>query len=166
MRAFSAARRVALAVLLVGAAVHPAPAQDGGGQAAAPNWTVNCSGAAGQAELTCTLSQALYVKDKGQRVLTAVVTKKAGKSVLNLGLPHGLDLPKGVDVWIDDAQRRNHPIATADQKGSYAIVAMDDAMLAAMRKGKVLNVAIKAYSGDEVILQLSLTGFSAGYARL
>jgi invasion protein IalB len=132
----------------------------------APTWTVNCSGAAGQAELACTLSQTLIMKDKGQRVLTAVVTKRDGKYVLNLGLPHGLDLPKGVDVWIDEAARTNHRIVTADQKGSYAVIALDDKFIAALKQGQLLNVAVTAYAGDEIILQLSLNGFTAGFARL
>jgi len=135
----------------------PAPAQ---------TWTLNCSGAAGQAQLACTLSQVLVMKDSGKRILTAVVTKPEDKFLLNLGLPHGLNLPKGVDMWIDDAPRQNYPIVTADQKGSYAMIALDDALIAALKKGKLLNVAVAAYAGNEIVLQLSLTGFSAGFSRL
>jgi invasion protein IalB len=143
-----------------------ASAQEANDAAPAPTWTVNCSGAAGQAELACTLTQTLVMKDKGQRVLTAVVTNRDGKPMLNLGLPHGLNLPKGVDIWIDDKARQNFPIVTADQKGSYAIVALKDTFIAAMKQGKLLNVAVTAFAGDEIILQLSLNGFSAGFAKL
>nr|WP_237684168.1 invasion associated locus B family protein [Pseudaminobacter soli] len=141
--------------------------QDGEAQAPArPGWNLNCSGPAGDAELTCTLTQRLVLKGKGQRVLTAVVNSQDGKPVLSLGLPHGLDLPKGVSLWVDEAPRQSFEIATADQKGSYAVIGLDHKLLAALRKGKLLNVAVKAYAGEEIILQLSLESFSAGFARL
>lgn len=139
------------------------PAQSG---APAQGWTVNCSSAAGQADLVCTLTQTLVVKESGQRVLTAVVMRRDGKYLLNLGLPHGLNLTKGVDLWIDDAARANHPIVTADQKGSYATVTLDERLLAALKKGRLLNVGVSAFNGNEIILQLTLDGFTAGLARL
>lgn len=156
--------RMALALALL---AGPAAAQETKpAQAPAQSWTLNCSGTAGQDELACTLSQVLLVKDSGQRVLTAVVAKRDGKMVLNLGLPHGLDLPKGVDIWVDEAARVNHPIVTADQKGSYAIITLDDRLVAALKKGQLLNVAVTGFTGNEIILQLSLNGFSAGFSRL
>jgi len=142
-------------------AAAPAPAAT-----PAQGWAVNCSAPAGQADLVCTLTQTLVVKDSGQRVLTAVLMRRDGKYLLNLGLPHGLNLPKGVDLWIDDAKRTNHPILTADQKGSYATVTLDDGWLAALKKGRLLNVGVFAFNGNEIILQLTLDGFTAGLARL
>jgi invasion protein IalB len=153
------------ASMLVGGALaqeaaQPAPANPPNG------WTVNCSAAPGQADLVCTLTQTLVVKDSGQRVLSAVVMRRDGTYLLNLGLPHGLNLTKGVDLWIDDAARANQPIVTADQKGSYATVTLDEPLLAALRRGKLLNVGVTAYNGNEIILQLTLDGFTAGIARL
>ena len=135
-------------------------------QAQAAGWTVNCAGAAGQAELACTLVQSLVVKENGQRVLTAVVAKRDGKLTLNLGLPHGLDLVKGVELSVDEGQRSRYPIVTADQKGSYAMIAVDAALLGALKQGKLLNVAVSAYGGEDLILRLSLQGFTAGLAKL
>jgi invasion protein IalB len=160
-------RAVLLAVCVMGLiTVRPSLAQDAAETPPAPTWTVNCSGDATQAKLACTLTQTLIMKDKGQRVLTAVVTNNDGKPLLNLGLPHGLNLSKGVDLWIDEAARQNFPIVTADQKGSYAIIALKDTFIAALKQGKLLNVAVTAFAGNEIILQLSLSGFSAGFARL
>jgi invasion protein IalB len=163
----AAARAVLLAACAMGLmAAQPSLAQEAAGTPPAPTWTINCSGDASQAKLACTLTQTLIMKDKGQRVLTAVVTNNDGKPLLNLGLPHGLSLAKGVDIWIDEAARQNFPIVTADQKGSYAIVALKETFINAMKQGKLLNVAVTAFAGNEIILQLSLNGFSAGFARL
>jgi len=165
---FGAALVVATAAML--ASLSPSLAQEAAkpAQAATPpkGWTLNCSASPGQADLACTLTQTLVVKDSGQRVLTAVVMHREGKYLLNLGLPHGLNLTKGVDLWIDDGARANHPIVTADQKGSYATVTLDPAQLAAFKKGHLLNVGVVAFNGNEIILQLTLDGFSAGLARL
>ena len=46
------------------------------------------------------------------------------------------------------------------------MIALDDALIGALKKGKLLNVAVTAHAGNEIILQLSLTGFSAGFSRL
>lgn len=137
-------------------AAPPKPAQ---------SWTVNCaSGANG--ELACALSQVMVVKDSGQRVLTVSVLKEQGGIIMRLSLPHGLDLPKGVDVWIDEAPRKNNPIVTADKSGSYAVIALTDAMIAELKQGTQLNVAVTAFAGKEIVLQLSLAGFTAGFAKL
>jgi invasion protein IalB len=161
-----AALALALVGLVLSSSISSAQQNGGTEGRAGPGWNLNCSGAAGQEELACRLTQTLVLKDKGQRVLTAVVTNKGGKAILNLGLPHGLDLPKGVAVWVDETPRQNFLIATADQKGSYAVIGLDEKLLAALKKGKLLNVAVKAYAGEEFVLQLSLDGFSAGFARL
>lgn len=158
---------VAATVAFLAQSVAPALAQDAPAPAQpTAGWTVNCAGAAGQADLVCTLVQTLVVKENGQRVLAAVVVRRQDGLVLNLGLPHGLDLAKGVDLSIDEGERARHPIVTADEKGSYAMIALDDALLAALKKGRLLNVAVSAYGGDEIILRLSLAGFTAGLARL
>jgi invasion protein IalB len=142
----------------------PAPAQ--APAAPAPTWTVNCTGSGAQEALTCSMSQYLIVKESGQRVLTAIVLKRDGKTLLNLGLPHGLNLPKGVAMWIDDGQRTSYPILTADPKGSYATVELTSDLLEALRKGTTMHVMVTSFRGDEIVLQLTLAGFTAGYAKL
>ena len=102
----------------------------------------------------------------GQRVLAVAISRAASGYAARLSLPHGLGLPEGVQVWIDDGPRTKHAIATADQNGSYAVVPLDEAMIAAMKKGTILNVLVKAASGDEVTFQLSLNGFTAALARI
>ena len=159
-------RLVLVAALSLYAAFTSAQESKPPEQPAPQTWTLNCSGAAAQSELACTLSQVLIVKDSNKRILTAVVARRDGKLMLDLGLPHGLNLPKGVDIWIDEAARKTYPIVTADQNGSYAMIALDEALIGALKKGSLLNVAVTAHAGNEIVLQLSLTGFSAGISRL
>ena len=69
-------------------------------------------------------------------------------------------------MWTDDQPRKTYPIVTADQKGSYAIMALDEKMLGELRKGTTLHVGVTPYSGDPIVLEMALTGFAAGYAKL
>lgn len=131
-------------------------------------WVVECSNRSTGDAMVCQMSQLLVAKKNGQRVLSAAITRKPdGKSVqLTLGLPHGLSLPAGVQLFIDNAERMTFPIDTADQNGSYATIDLTPKLLASLKKGTLLNVAVKAKGGNELILQLSLTGFGTALERL
>ncbi len=152
-----------------GPALAQAAEQPAEAAPAAPSpqpWTITCSGQGAAGELACVMSQGLIAKNTGQRVLALAISRSPSSYSARLSLPHGLDLPEGVRVWVDDGQPTKHVIATADQNGSYANLPLDEALLAAMKKGTILNVAVKAASGDEVTFQLSLNGFTAALARL
>ncbi len=130
-------------------------------------WTITCNGQGPAGALVCAMSQGLIAKNTGQRVLSVTISKNpSGGYIAGFSLPHGLLLPEGVQVWVDDGARTKHTITTADQNGSYAPVPIEAAMLATMKKGTILNVLVKAISGDEVIFQLSLNGFTAALEKI
>jgi invasion protein IalB len=180
MRSWSSAasilRRTALAVLFAGSCVAaqsaPGFAQEAKPvEAAPPNpqpWTINCSGVGAAGDLVCVMSQNLIAKNTGQRVLGLTISKnvKTGEYSGAFSLPHGLRLPDGIEVWTDDGQRVKHVINTADQNGSYATAPLDANMIASLKKGSILNVSVKSATGDEVIFQLSLNGFTAALAKI
>lgn len=142
------------------------PAQQ---QANPQPWSIACSGRGNSAELACTASQTLVAKNTGQRALAVSIsrnTQAAGGYLARVSLPHGVSLPDGIELGIDQAQRTKHVIAVADQNGSYAVVPLDEARINAMKRGSILNVRVKGTTGDEVILQLSLAGFTAALAKL
>lgn len=183
---FAGARRILAALLLflptmpAGAQtprdgrVTPAQQQPGAQQPAQqqPNpqpWSISCSSRGNSAELACTATQALVAKNTGQRALAVGISRNPQSPnayIARFSLPHGVSLPDGIEVGIDQAQRTKHVIAVADQNGSYALVPLDEARINAMKRGTILNVRIKGASGDEVILQLSLAGFTAALAKL
>lgn len=164
---------VLAAAALAGGGVAQALAQSAVPEspAAAANpqpWTISCAGQGASGGLVCSMSQGLIAKNTGQRVLGVTIARDpaSGAYSARLSLPHGLLLPEGVQIWIDEGARARHPITTADQHGSYAAVPLDQAMIAAMKKGTILNVSVKSASGDEVIFQLSLNGFTAALAKV
>ena len=90
-----------------------------------------------------------------QRVLTAVVTKRDGKYVLNLSLPHGLNLPRGVDIWIDEANA-SLKVQTASGDVEVKSVREGDVVLqtasgdieVGIKQGSKLWIDAKSMSGE------------------
>lgn len=152
--------------------VCAAHAQSEGQQAPEENprpWIVNCSTQNATGDLLCNMSQILSSRESGQRVLAAVIFREGGAGgpvMMRLGLPHGIRLLDGATIWVDSGQRSTHAIATADQNGSYATVPLEGPIVAALRAGRILNVMVKASGGEEIVLQLSLAGFSAALDRV
>ena len=159
-----------LAVLIAsGIPAVMAQSQTPASSAEAPKaaWPVTCRSRDGSSELSCSMSQVIATKDSGQRVIAASVQRnKDGKALLRLSLPHGLLLPKGVAVWADEEPRATYPIVTADKNGSYAVIDLDKGLAQALKKGRQLNIAVQRFTGGEVVFQLPLEGFSAGFAKL
>lgn len=133
-----------------------------------PPWVVNCVSHSAKEPVNCEMSETLASKNTGQRVVTAVVTKKQGAAgyTLRLVLPLGLYLPQGASVSVDQGAKSKYPIVTADQNGSYANGDISSELLGAMKKGADLNVAVKSAGGKDIVLQLSLAGFSAALDKL
>jgi invasion protein IalB len=161
------ARMLAVAALLAAmqstvaaqTAAPTGPRQPGEAQAEAP--------AEAAPAQSCAMSQTLIAKNTGQRVVSAAVFRSPqGGYAMRFSLPHGIMLPAGIEVWIDEGQRSKHEIATADQNGSYSTMPVNDATAGALRAGQILNLLVKAASGDEIIFQLSLKGFTQAFAKL
>lgn len=176
MRTGAARRFFALGLALcVGAGLFASHglAQTADPAAAAPEapanpqpWTISCAGQGAEGKLACSMTQRLVAKTSGQRVLSISIVRASSGYNATLSLPHGLLLPEGVQTWIDEGERTKYPITTADQNGSYASVPMSNALIASMKKGTILNVLVKSVSGDEVIFQLSLNGFTAALDKV
>jgi invasion protein IalB len=165
--AVAAAIGAATSAVPLAAQTAAKPAQEAPAPPNPQPWSINCNGQGPAGALVCVMTQGLIAKNTGQRVLSVAIAKTpAGAYSATLSLPHGLNLPEGVQVWIDEGQRAKHAITTADQNGSYAIVPLDQAMIGSMKKGTILNVLVKSASGDEVTFQLSLNGFTAALERV
>ncbi len=179
MRARFASLAAVAVILLAQGAVFPAAADDKAAAgkaakaetAAAPNlqpWMVSCASAGADDALACTVSQTLIAKQTSQRVLTVTVAKDpaSGELVATLGLPHGLLLTEGVDVFVDDGKPTRFPIVTADQNGSYAKVPLDGTRLGELKHGSILNIRVRSASNAEIVMQISLAGFTAATAKI
>lgn len=128
-----------------------------------PPWIVTCSNANAAADLACVMQQSLLLASTGQRVATVTIQKADAGTVAILQLPHGIRLPAGVEVSIDDRPGTRLDIESADESGSYARFVLDDAAIKAMQAGSLFKISATALSGDTLTLELSLGGFSKAY---
>ena len=137
--------------------------------APADPWMVNCTSAGTASDLRCQASQNLTEKKTGQRVLTVTVRKEGGEKdgyAMLFALPHGLFLPAGVSYRIDGGPEAKAAIQTSDRNGTYAVVAVSDALLTAMKAGTKMDVGMQSVSRKTVVIPVSLSGFTAAVDKL
>jgi invasion protein IalB len=135
---------------------------------APPEWVVTCQPGADATKTTCQMTQILYVEETGQPLISATIRPQAEDRRMGmlLSLPHGLYFPPGLTIAIDHGQATNVAIQTSDQKGAYAALPLTDDLIMAMKLGKNLNVAMRFADGRDMVVPLTLDGFSAALDKL
>ncbi len=133
-------------------------------------WVYGCEQSADKKMKRCSIVQNLSIKrgEKEQRLLTVVVQpqRKAKNHALLLVLPHGLLLPAGVVIKIDNNKPTKLGIYTSDAKGAYASAPISDELLAAMKKGVRMNVTFVTVARKPVAVPVNLSGFTSSYSKL
>lgn len=154
-------------LLLMG---QPTAAQENAAKPVQPAvnvWTITCASTNDASKLECQMIQNLSENKTGQRILAVTVRKDAsGKMGMVLTLPHGVYLPAGATYQVDEGEKSPAAIQTADQNGSYALVALTDPLVDQMRRGKTLNVGMETASRAPVTIPVTLAGFAVTYAKL
>ncbi len=74
-------------------------------------------------------------------------------------LPHGLNLPEGVQMWIDEGARSKYVLGTADQKGSYAVLPLSTALAAPQTSGAPQNDAEAAIEAAAEAFEARMEAF-------
>jgi invasion protein IalB len=131
-------------------------------------WDTACSQAARSAEPNCEMSQMVIVP-KSRQVLLRVEIEVPGDGSgprMVLRLPHGLYLPAGVTLKVDDEDWRETEVQTCDGQGCYAGVELDDDVIARLERGEQLMVGFQSLSRETVTVPVDLKGFTASYAKI
>lgn len=135
---------------------------------AAPNipWIVNCASLTGQ--VACEAVQRLTIKKTGQLLLgiTVRLPKGAKDPTMMVQLPHGMFLPSGVSLKIDENAAKTEPVQTCDAKGCYVGLAIDPNLLKTLKTGKALTVSFQNLAKKEIRIPITLSGFAEAYKKL
>ena len=134
-----------------------------------PAWILSCSNANAGGVFQCAMEQTLYVSATSQRVVSLRLARTAedkARTVATLSLPHGILLTEGVTFWVDDGPKTVAAITRADAAGSYGSFQFEDDLASAFKKGVVLHVSAKSLNGEDFVVDLSLSGFSAAYDKM
>ncbi|MBC01236.1 MAG: invasion associated locus B family protein [Rhodobacteraceae bacterium] len=166
-RRFGAGISVFALALVLGAA-EPALAQTAEGASSgepAQNWVVQCGE---ETPKRCRVVQNIVMQKTNQRLLTVVVEPREGapNHALVLALPHGVFLPAGATVKVDEGEPSPMVIQTSDANGAYAGMAISDELLASLKKGTQLTVAFKTAQRQDIAVPVTLIGFTAAYTQL
>ena len=130
------------------------------------DWTVVCT--SGEQGRICVMSQQQRKSDTGQLVLAAELGAVPGGEVRgSLVLPFGLRLADGLTLQIDDGPASQPlPFSTCLPAGCIVQVSFDAATVKALRAAAAVKLVAKAHDGGgDVLLGLSLKGFSAAHDR-
>jgi invasion protein IalB len=135
------------------------PTQKAQASASRTEWNVTCQSAANDKGLNCRMSRAVVLKEKRKLLLRVTVSLPAEtkKPSLLIQLPHGLFLPAGAKVGIDDKKPKQLVLQTCDQKGCYAASPIPDEQLAAMKKGQRLKVIFQNLQKKPITVAMVLS---------
>lgn len=161
---FKHVNRFCQSALLASALVFSAHAQqDSTEEQPQDAWAVGCSKLPrNTSRLTCQMQQTA-VTETGQRVISVVMTFDRGKydPEVTISLPHGLHLPSGINLQIDENATDNYDITTANQSGSHAIFRADADFLSQIQAGYVMKIQMTNDAMDPVQFDLPLIGSSS-----
>ncbi len=130
-------------------------------------WASRCVSDGRQSTANCSIEQRLLMQ--GSNELVGAVTIQAlssGKPAIIANVPLGLYIPGGVSIDVDGAANQKLDLQTCDRTGCFATAQLADATLAAMQKGKKLDLVFQSVSKRTVTLPLQLPGFTAAYQKI
>lgn len=135
------------------------------------NWTVSCRPAGETQELLCEASQTINLAESRQTLMGVFVTpwkdkdKKEG-FILRFQLPHGVNMPLGVQTKIDNQAAPSPEIQTSNQVGLFAKTDLTGPLLSALKKGTTMTVSFSSMNGNKLAIPVTLKGFSAVFEKL
>lgn len=131
-------------------------------------WDTSCSQLARADEPNCEMSQMVIVPQSRQVLLRIEIEVPADGSGprMVLRLPHGLYLPAGITLAIDEEGWTETEVQTCDAQGCYAGLELDAGALRRLQRGNQLAVAFQSLSRETVTVPVDLNGFTEAYGKI
>ncbi len=131
-----------------------------------PGWAVTCENAG--SGLQCRALQTIAMRQTGQRLISVSVRRNQNddSAAMLLHLPHGLFLPAGLEVKVDNGKARELPVQTCDAHGCYAGMGASKTEIGAMQKGTTLAVSFQNLEKKTTTVTVPLAGFTPAYKKL
>ncbi len=117
--------------------------------------------------LGCTLSNSIARDAGGGTLAMLSIGSTKADAKMNVIVPHGVLLDPGLMFAVAETTPQTRPYETCDNNGCVALVALDAAMLTALRSKSQGQVQVAAMGQQQpVSIPFSLAGFDEGYAAL
>jgi invasion protein IalB len=159
----------ALALATLGLRPEPAMAEPQEGQVF-QDWTARCKADPANATLRrCYIVQAVVSGQERKPIMLLVLSYPPSqeKPLMTAILPLGVALRPGIEVAIDDDQPKRYGFSICLADGCQARILLDDALLAAFKKGIAGSVAFRRPPDGRIVkVPFSLKGFTAAVNAL
>ena len=132
------------------------------------DWTVECGAAAEGSERFCRMTQRLEQSVARKQILAIFIRAKSEDSAAMMTLigPLGISLAGGITVSVGDNRLVEADFLTCRPGGCMARKELGSEAIEAFRAGNEAIVKMVALNGDAFAITVSLSGFSAAWARL
>ncbi len=132
------------------------------------DWTVHCEKPDDATPEQCVIFQTLVNNDTQKPVLQLTVGYLGPEKepVALFQVPLGVALRPGVDVKVDSKDLVRIPFERCDPGGCMAGLALSSQLISALKGGSKGQVIVHDASGRQVPLEVSLSGFTAGFDAL
>jgi invasion protein IalB len=130
-----------------------------------PEWTKVC-GKDERANVETCYTTRDFVTDKGQRIVALAlydVKAKNAPKTLRILMPLGLLVPPGIRIAAEKSQPAAGRYSACFPHGCFAEAAVKDDLVAALKKGTVLNVSARNQAGKEVTFAVPTDGFGKAF---
>ena len=113
----------------------------------------------------CRIAQSLVAAEGTAPLMTVRIWRTPEPTML-ISVPLGIFLKPGLSLRVDSGRAEVHAFEVCDENGCHAGLRLDDALLTALRRGRVAVVGFEDSLRRPVQLPVSLTGFTAAFAAL
>lgn len=127
------------------------------------NWTVSCG--IQDDKKVCSLNQQQF-QNNGQRIVAVEILPSATDGRINLVMPFGLNLAKGVSYRFDNDNSNIAAFQTCLIGGCISKIPLTNDLVASLKNSQNLILLGKTYdTNQDITLTISLKGFSFGFER-
>lgn len=157
-----------LAAILAAAFCGSAAAQQAQPATPVPPWESSCTQASRNDPPDCRMTQSVVMRESGRMLMRVSVRMPAegGNPAMMLQLPHGLYLPDGVALQIDDTDWQSVGVQTCDAEGCYAGLPIQEADIAKLTAGKMMKVSFKSLARETIAVPVDLSGFGETFQKI
>lgn len=129
-------------------------------------WAVQCNNPG--TGLKCQATQNIFITETRQRLLSVSVSKPSGDAALAMliQLPHGMFLPSGLSLQVDDGKAQQVAVQTCDRAGCYAGSPIDKAMLSQLEAGRQLTISFQNLNKQTMRVPVPLSGFKDAVEKI
>lgn len=131
-------------------------------------WDLQCSQPPGSSREHCVLSQAITAEGKPYVGVGIIILKRndARLGIMQVIAPLSVLLPNGVDLEIDQVEKRHLPFYRCFEAGCRAEIIIDENLFERLNRGKIATIVIHLEPNEGVRHLVPLRGFKEAYEKL